>query len=364
MNYSNANRRSFLLGVAAAAASAGYFSGGLRFPAAKAAQAQGGRKVVMVAGKRVKVVDIHAHCVMPKVADVLKGTDIKGQFPANQILGPERMAAMDQRGIDFEALSINQYWWYDANRDLAARIVRVHDEGIAEWVRGHSDRFVGLTSVALQHPDLAAEQLDYAVKTLGLRGASIGGNVKGEFPSSEKYDPFWKKAEELQVPVFMHPTNADFLVKDEIFNGRGDLGNIVGNPFETALFLTKLIFDGTFDRFPGLKVFGGHAGGYLPSYFGRTEATCKVRPNARCANKKLPSEYLKTNIMADSMVFSDEGLRHLVAEMGAGQIVYGTDTPFNWPDTLDLIVNAKFLSDAEKEAMLGGNLIRMLKIGA
>jgi aminocarboxymuconate-semialdehyde decarboxylase len=130
------------------------------------------------------------------------------------------------------------------------------------------------------------------------------------------------------------------------------------------LFLTKLIFDGTFDRFPGLKVFGGHAGGYLPSYFGRTEATCKVRPNARCANKKLPSEYLKTNIMADSMVFSDEGLRHLVAEMGAGQVVYGTDTPFNWPDTLDLIVNAKFLNDAEKEAMLGGNLIKMLKIAA
>jgi len=76
------------------------------------------------------------------------------------------------------------------------------------------------------------------------------------------------------------------------------------------------------------------------------------------------SEYLKKNIMADSMVFSDEGLRHLVAEMGPNQIVYGTDTPFNWPDTLDLIVNAKYLSDAEKEAMLGGNLIKMLKITA
>src|SRR6266550_2672108 len=360
------NRRSFLLGVAAAAASAGYVAGGLHFPTARAAQAQaqGGRKIVMVAGKRVKVVDIHAHCVMPKVADVLKGTDIKGQFPANQILGPERMAAMDQRGIDFEALSINQYWWYGANRDLAARIVRTHDEGIAEWVRGHSDRVVGLTSVALQHPDLAAEQLDYAVKTLGLRGASIGGNVKGETPSSEKYDPFWRKAEELGVPVFMHPTNADYLTQDRIFEGRGDLGNIVGNPFETALFLTRLIFDGTFDRFPRLKVCGAHGGGYLPSYFGRTEVTCDVRANARCANKKRPNEYLKNNIMADSMVFSDEGLRHLVAEMGASQIVYGTDMPFNWPDTVDIIVNAGWLSNAQKEAILGGNLIAMLKIAA
>jgi aminocarboxymuconate-semialdehyde decarboxylase len=68
--------------------------------------------------------------------------------------------------------------------------------------------------------------------------------------------------------------------------------------------------------------------------------------------------------MADSMVFSDEGLRHLVAEMGASQIVYGTDMPFNWPDTIDIIVNAGWLSNAQKEAILGGNLIAMLKIAA
>ena len=52
------------------------------------------------------------------------------------------------------------------------------------------------------------------------------------------------------------------------------------------------------------------------------------------------------------MVFSDEGLRHLVAEVGVGQIVYGTDVPFNWPVTVDLVLNATFLSDAEKEAIL------------
>src|SRR5258705_8420399 len=104
MDYRIANRRSFLLGVAAAATSTGYFAAGARAPA-RAAQAQGGRKLVSIAGKRVKVVDIHAHCVMPKVADVLMGSDVKGDFPQNQILGPGRMAAMDQRGIDFEVLS-------------------------------------------------------------------------------------------------------------------------------------------------------------------------------------------------------------------------------------------------------------------
>ena len=362
MDFRYANRRNFLLG-AAAVAGATCFPGGLTRSGALAAQAQGAaRKIVTVAGKRVRVIDIHGHLVIPKSGELLQGSGVTGDYPRNQIMGPERMQRMDARGIDMQVLSINQYWWYTAERDLAAKIVRVHDEGVAEWCKGHADRFVGLTSPALQFPDLAAEQLEYAVKTLGLRGASIGGNVKGEVPSSEKYDPFWRKAEELQVPIFMHPTNADGIVREGIFEGRGDLGNIIGNPMETTLFLTKLIFDGTFDRFPRLKVCGAHAAGYLPSYLGRTEVTCDVRANAKCANKKRPSEYLKANIVADSMVFSDEGLRHLVAEMGPSQIVYGSDMPFNWPDTIDIVVNASYLSNAQKEAILGGNLVAMLKI--
>ena len=71
---------------------------------------------------------------------------------------------------------------------------------------------------------------------------------------------------------------------------------------------------------------------------------------------------MRPQILADAMVFSAEGLRHLVAERGVGQVVFGTDTPFNWPVTVDLIVNATFLSDAEKEAILGGNLVKLLRI--
>ena len=173
-----------------------------------------------------------------------------------------------------------------------------------------------MASVALQHPDLAAQQLEDGVKRLGLRGASIGGHVNGEDLSLPKFDPFWAKAAELGVPVVMHPGGADNIIKDGALRGRGDLGNIIGNPLETTYFLTRLIFDGTFDKFPGLRVCGAHAGGYLPSYLGRTEAACVVRGNANCANKRKPSEYLKSQIMVDTMVFSDEGLRHLVAEMG------------------------------------------------
>jgi aminocarboxymuconate-semialdehyde decarboxylase len=356
MDFRNVNRRSFLIGATAAAALSCR-----PIPARAAAPA---RKTVMIGGRRARVVDIHAHCVIPRAQEIIRGTNITGNFADNQILSPARIQSMDQRGIDVQVLSINDYWWYAADRALAARIVRAHDEGIAEWCRAHSDRFVGLTSVALQHPDLAAEQLDHAVRQLGFRGASVGGTVRGESPSAAKYDPFWRKAAELSVPVFMHPTNGDFLAVEGAFEGRGDLGNIVGNPFETTLFLTRLIFDGVFDRFPGLKVCGSHGGGYLPSYLGRTDVACQVRGNARCANTKRPSDYLRTNILADAMVFSDEGLRHLVAEMGARQIVYGSDMPFNWPDMIDLVANASWLSADDKLAILGGNLATLLKLSA
>jgi len=87
-----------------------------------------------------------------------------------------------------------------------------------------------------------------------------------------------------------------------------------------------------------------------------------VRPNANCANKKHPSEYFKRELLIDTMIFSEEGLRHLVAEMGVSQIVYGTDIPFNWPVGVDLVLNASFLNNADKEAILGGNLIKLLRI--
>src|SRR5262249_9155909 len=146
------------------------------------------RKQIMVGGKPVKVIDIHGHLVIPESEKLLAGSGIKGDYPRNQIMPGDRFQRLDARGIDMQVISINQYWWYAADRDLAAKIVRAHDEGVSAWCKAHSDRFVGLTSPAIQHPELAAEQLDYAVKTLGLKGASMGGNIKGEVPSSEKYD--------------------------------------------------------------------------------------------------------------------------------------------------------------------------------
>lgn len=276
-------------------------------------------------------------------------------------LGPDRIQEMDKRGVDVQALSVNVYWWYQADRDLAAKIVEINDNGLAKVCAAHPDRFVALSSPALQFPDLAATQLEHAMKQLGARGASVGGHVNGEPLSLPKYDPFWAKAQELGALVFMHPNNAEGLFKPETLQGSGDLPNVLGNPFETTLFLSHLIFDGTLDRFPSLKICAAHGAGYLPSYLGRIDVACDVRPNAKCANKKKPREYFHDQLLADSMVFSPEGIRHMVAEIGAGQIVYGTDMPFVWPDTVDAILDAN-IPDAQKEAILGGNLAKLLRL--
>ena len=348
------NRRTFLKNMAYAGAGAFVLS------QSPYSAAQSARKEVLIAGRRVKVVDIHAHCGFRAVEQVVRGTPLEMTVSNNRILGSHWLEWSDERGIDVQALSVNQHWWYSAAEDLARNITRIQDEGLAEWCAKHPERFVGLSTVALQHPELAAEQLEYAVKELGLRGAAIGGHVEGEVPSTTRFDPFWAKAEELGVPVFMHPDNSKNIDRAGVLE-RAGVANTIGNPLETTLFLTQLIFDGTLDRFPGLKVCAAHGGGFLPSYLGRTEVSCERGSDTGCA-KKLPSEYLKTQILADSMVFSEEGLRHLVAEMGASQIVYGTDIPFHWPDTLDLIVNATFLTNKEKEAIVGGNLIKLLRI--
>ncbi len=354
-----ANRRDFLRILGSVGAGALFFGRGID------ARGQSSRDV-RVDGQDAIVVDIHAHCVfLEELEERLPDATPAGVgLPDLLPLGPHRFELMDERGIDIQVLSVNQFWWYTAERGLATQIVRIHDEGLSEWCNRYPDRFVGLTSVALQYPDLAAEQLEYAVNELGLRGASIGGHAAGEQPTSEKYDPFWAMAEELDVPVFMHPNNALNIVREDALAGRGDLGNIIGNPLETTVFLSHMIFDGVLDRFPGLKICGAHGGGYLPSYIGRSDVACAIRSNANCANQKDPSEYLRDQIIVDSVVFDEEGLRHLVAETGSSQVVYGSDIPYNWPDMIDVIAESPSLSNADKRAILGGNLIRLLRIDA
>ncbi|HEY5622651.1 MAG TPA: amidohydrolase family protein, partial [Gammaproteobacteria bacterium] len=256
------------------------------------------RREIVIDGRRVKVVDIHNHVSVQAVEEVVRGTPFERRIGGSRLLTPSRLTQLDEWGIDTAVISVNQYWWYATDRRLAERIIRVQDEGMAEWCAQHPDRFVALTSVALQHPELAADQLEYAVNELGFKGASVGGHVNGEVPASTDFDPFWERCVELGVPVFIHPAGAPNVVQDGGLDFPGDLGNIIGNPLETTFFLTRLIFDGTFDRFPDLRIIGAHGAGYLQSYFGHTDVACRQNLRGQsggatdCRNELPPREYL------------------------------------------------------------------------
>ena len=324
------------------------------------------RREVRVGGRRVKTVDVHAHIFIPGVVDVVRGTALERTATASAtgslVMSDERLQRMDEQGIDVQVLSINP-WWYGADRDLAARVVDAQNRGLAALCAARPDRFVALATVAIQHPDLAADQLAHAFAGHGIRGVSLGATVGDDELANPRFDPFWRKAEELGALIFIHPQGVPVL--SSRLQGNGVLTNVIGNPLDTTIALSHLIFEGTLDRFPGLRITGAHGGGFMPSYNGRFDQGCVAFPaNCKGTLKKKPSEYLK-QCYFDSMVFTAEGLRHLVAEYGADHIFMGTDYPYPWTTTsVDHILNVPGLSDAEKIAILGGNLVRLLGIPA
>ena len=323
---------------------------------------------VMVDGKRIKTIDVHAHCHFHEAGALLGADAAKYQLPPVNgaeeafIAIDKRLAIMDSQAIDMEVLSINPFW-YDRDRDLAGQIVKIQNEKLAELCASKPDRFAAFASLTLQAPDLAVQELETAVKKQGLKGAAIGGVVDGLEFSDPKFHPVWAKAEELGVPLFIHPQGVPELNKR--FAGNGWLGNTIGNPLETTIALSHLIFEGTFDRFPGLKVIAAHGGGFLPSYADRSDHACLVGPkgcNPDIKLKKAPTEYLK-QIYFDSLIFTPEAIRHLIAQVGASQVVLGTDYPCPWEfHPVDPIFATASLSDNQRADILGLTAAKVLNL--
>ena len=339
---------------------------GLHLSAQEHAHTAPARLPVMVKGKRIKTVDVHAHCYFQEALDIAGVKveqvvpPVKG-IPEHFIAGTaieKRLADMDAMAIDMEILSINPFW-YRAERDKVEAVCRANNEKLAELCAQHPDRFGAFASLPMQFPDLAVQMLETAVKSQGLKGAAIGGSVAGDDFARPKYHPVLQKAEELGAVLFIHPQSTPELA--ERFKGNGWLANTIGNPLDTTIALQHLIFEGTLDKFPGLKIIAAHGGGFLPSYAMRGDYACFVSPsnwNPEIKLKKKPSEYLN-QLYYDAMVFSGEGLRHLVAQVGASQLMLGTDHPIPWETApVDHVMGAP-LSEEEKMAILGENAARL-----
>jgi aminocarboxymuconate-semialdehyde decarboxylase len=331
------------------------------------------RAPAVIDGKRAKTIDVHAHCFFQD-AIALMGAEAKGVIPPVKGI-PEhfipasdreavagRLAAMDAMGIDMEVLSVNPFW-YRKDRDTAAAIVEANNRHLAELSAAHPARLAGFASLSLQHPDLAVQQLDTAIRKQGLRGAAIGASVAGTDFHDPKFHPVWARAEELGAALFIHPQSTPELANR--FKGNGWLSNTIGNPLDTTIALQHLIFEGTLDKFPGLKIIAAHGGGYLGSYAPRSDHACFVSPsncNPDIVLKKKPTEYLN-QIHFDALVFTAEALRHLVAQVGASQVVIGTDHPIPWEEhPVDHVLGTATLTDAQRVAILGGNAAKLLNI--
>jgi aminocarboxymuconate-semialdehyde decarboxylase len=373
-----AGRRNFLKNLAGASAGFCFANCGLMsaFAGGQQPAATGKRRQVTVGGRRVRTIDIHAHCYVD-VQEFVKGhpealapnggpPTFNGPFldPKKEV--EARLRHMDDHGIDIQAVSLAPAYNYWAERDLSIEIVTRQNQQIAALCAAHPDRFVGLGALSLQHPDLAVSQMSHGVKELGFRGFEIGGSVNGDDLSNPRFNPVWAMAEELGILLLLHP--ATFAEGLRRFQGNGFLPNVVGNPLETTVAFTHLIFDGTLDRYPGLKICGSHGGGYLPSYIGRTDHCAEL--SNRCKPvKKHPSEYFKGQLYCDSIVFTAEGMRHLVAEVGSSHVLFGTDFPFDVidpfmgdPREVDYILGLHNLSEADQRAILGETAAKLLGI--
>ena len=319
--------------------------------------------------KRPFTVDFHAHAFVGDDWPLLRNrpeakdleTFVKTPYFENLVNVEARIAEMDREGVGVQAVSlyVGQYHYW-AERELSADVVRIQNQKLAEMCAKHPKRLVGLGAVSLHIPELAAEQVAESVKLHGFPGFMVTGSVLGEEISAPRFDPFWAKAQELDCVVFIHPRSFAEGVKR--FQGGGSLGNTVGNPLETTVALSHMIFDGFLDRFPRLAIVAAHGGGYLPSYIGRSDNCHVVDPHCRQMAKK-PSEYLK-QLYFDTLVYSPRVLRHLIDQVGADRIVMATDYPFPVAsrEPLGDVAAVSGLAESEKEAILGATAARLLKL--
>jgi aminocarboxymuconate-semialdehyde decarboxylase len=248
---------------------------------------------------------------------------------AEEFLGAEaKFADMRRRHIDLSIMSLSPslfYYWIDAND--AASFARMANDSLAKTVAESDGRLEGLASLPMQDPEAAADELVRAVQSLGLQGAQVGTSIEGHNIDDASYSPVWAAAEELRVPIVLHP----YYVGPRVGYEEYYLTNVFVNPMDTALAASRIIYSGLLDRYPSLRFMLVHAGGFLPYQIGRLDHGWRVRAEARTEIQRAPSEYID-RFYFDTITHHDGPLEWLIEFVGDDKVLLGTDLPFDMAD--------------------------------
>jgi len=260
-----------------------------------------------------------------------------------------RIADMDAMGIDVQLVALTPlqyFYWADA--ELAPRLAATQNHRLAELVASHPDRFVGVGTLPMGHPELAVAEAG-RVADLGFPAVQIGADVGGVDLDDPGLDPIWRALEELGLVVILHP--AGFTEARRLTDYY--LVNVIGMPLSTTVAVTRMILGGVFERFPGLRMLLVHGGGYLAFYPARTDHAFRHRPELRAHIDRLPSEYL-SSLYFDIAVFDPRLVELLVERFGVERVLLGTDYPFDMGLTDPLALLTGTGLDAEDRKMIAG----------
>lgn len=322
------------------------------------------------------VIDVHNHVTPRRFRDAVAGggtwhtlTGEVGELhiPKFSIAAEDRIAEMDELGVDIHVLTVNAgFFKYELDPQVTKVIARECNEEIAEMMHAHPDRFTGLATVPMQDVPLAIAEMKFAMAELGYRGITINDHVAGQMLDEPQFLPFWEAVEELGAVVFFHQCGATVV---EHRTTRYGLPNTIGNLTERAITFGTLVFGGVMDRFPGLKICLGHAGGYTAFGIARMDKGWQAGAledmpefeDARTTLERPPSTYLD-RFYYDSCTYTEATLRFLLDTVGADRVVLGTDypAPMILDDCVRWINGLESLTSSEKEGILSTNPGRLL----
>ena len=324
-------------------------------------------------------IDVHSHVIPKRMIDGITrsprefGARVEGDAQARHVVHEQgyvyplfaefhdaeaKLESMDRKGIDISVISpAPPMFYYWAPADLAEKVARLVNDGIADMVAAKPSRLRGMATIPLQHPDAAIAELERVVREYGFKAVEIGTSVEGLQLAEPRFRSVLRRAQELGVFVFAHPYYVGAKSGLECYY----LTNLIGNPLDTTIMLANLMFSGALDELDELKICLAHGGGFAPYQIGRLVHGHRVRSETR-ARSHTPPDTLLRRLYFDSLVFDPLALRHLLDRVGADHVCIGTDSPFDMRDEApaETINAVPRLTADERDHLCFGTALRLL----